>query len=169
VQDANYHRPLCASFMGLLTSVRRMLASIALLMKSTTSRASCLDIDSTLPCWDSFWNVKTRNWCKLPLIKHFAFFSILGQVSVRSRLKHAKMSSRKPTMRCPKYSILCHQRLRPPTTTHKNSSQFWGSQPGVHAPLGVRLLICRGTFKVSSRRKNYIFILFTSKYFCAYQ
>jgi len=58
----------------------------------------------------------------------------------------AKMSSRKPTMRCPKHSILCHQLLRPPTTTHKNSSQFRGSQPGAHGPLGVRLLICRGTF-----------------------
>ena len=43
------------------------------------------------------------------------------------------------------------------------------SQTGVHAPLGVRLPIGRGTFKVNNWREKYVYILFVFNYLCIYQ
>jgi len=45
----------------------------------------------------------------------------------------------------------------------------WGSQPGVHVPLGVHLPIRRCTFKVSNRREICIYISLISKYLYIYQ
>jgi len=44
-----------------------------------------------------------------------------------------------------------------------------GSQPGVHVPPGVHLPIRRGTFRVSSRRDQYVYISFLYKYLYIYQ
>jgi len=39
-----------------------------------------------------------------------------------------------------------------------------GSQTGLHVPLVVHLPIWKGAFKVSKRRKKYIYTLFISNY-----
>jgi len=59
--------------------------------------------------------------------------------------------------------------LFPPVFNSCSFFYFRGSQPGVHVPLGTHLLIWRDTFKVSSKRDKYIYMLFVYKYLYIYQ